>query len=706
MMTQSIRKCFTFHPLQVVWLLTLAVLFFSTPLSAQNKFQRIAEDWSVYEEGTIVGRIDTTGDLETKQPKIVLLENGRKVLRYEYAIKEGQRSAVFEAEQAESSGSVPYPDTGASMGRARGSFGETAGDWIQFNNVPAAERLNVHYNNGTGSAKQCSLYINGEKVATLEMEDTGDWYSDFAVVSYHGPVEGTVRLQVDPEDLAANGTTFCCNVDFISLGEPPQKSSAECYLPIGSDWFDEKSEAISLEFNPPDGVFEFHIIDAKGKAYTSQRFIPHETDPLWNQYTVLLADFEPPVTADEIQGGLSELKIVLSARQEDTIEIGNIITARGWPSTPPPGCPVEWSKEFAGLSFTGRHNAYTRADTWYPSWASNGKMYSPYTDGYVSDVFVRSDNPDATTGMGLVEGDDPMNLKVTDLGAYLSRPWPYITRYPCGSLVYNGVWYYGTYILNGDNRPEGMQTFLGPFVGFRYSKDFGKTWTETPCTPLRNLFGEVVTRHPEDAGAEVKRYSKIKMGSPHFVDFGQNMEHSPDGKAYLTAHGNTNMRNPQSWNLGDQVYLTRVRPSIENINDLSKYEFFGGYDDSGKPTWTDSFEEIQPLFDWPGHTGCVTMTYNPGLDKYLMCVSTGPDNAAAFDTYILEADNAAGPWKIISYMEEFGRQAYFVNIPSKFISDDGETMWLCYAANFTGHSDSPRHSKYAMSLREFKLVRK
>ncbi|GHU63186.1 hypothetical protein FACS1894123_05460 [Bacteroidia bacterium] len=29
----------------------------------------------------------------------------------------------------------------------------------------------------------------------------------------------------------------------------------------------------------------------------------------------------------------------------------------------------------------------------------------------------------------------------------------------------------------------------------------------------------------------------VKIGSPHFVDFGKNMEYSPDGKAYMVAHG-------------------------------------------------------------------------------------------------------------------------------------------------------------------------
>ena len=31
----------------------------------------------------------------------------------------------------------------------------------------------------------------------------------------------------------------------------------------------------------------------------------------------------------------------------------------------------------------------------------------------------------------------------------------------------------------------------------------------------------------------------------------------------------------------------------------------------------------------------------------------------------------------------FGQQAYFLNFPSKFISDDGKSMWLCYSANYS-----------------------
>ncbi len=81
------------------------------------------------------------------------------------------------------------------------------------------------------------------------------------------------------------------------------------------------------------------------------------------------------------------------------------------------------------------------------------------------------------------------------------------------------------------------------------------------------------------------------MGAPHFVDFGKNMEHSPDGKAYLVGMGAEVIdKMPRdanlSWISGDQIYMCRVTPSIENINDMSKYEFFGGHDKNGNPIWT------------------------------------------------------------------------------------------------------------------------
>ena len=373
-----------------------------------------------------------------------------------------------------------------------------------------------------------------------------------------------------------------------------------------------------------------------------------------------------------------------------------------WPSTSPPNCPFKKSSSLDGIVFTGRHAEYTGADTWYPSWASDDNLYSSWTDGNVNGLDSLSGGENSRTGYATILGNDPLHLQVVDQGVYKSDPSPYLGRYPCGTLVYNGVWYYGTYGLHpsGDVKHEGILynwPWLGPLVGFRYSTDLGNTWTQTPCTPVKPLFGE-----------HALNGEPVKFGAPHFVDFGKNMEHSPDGKAYIVGHGASDGVNRRfgynSWITGDEIYIARVTPSIENVNDMSKWEFFDG---SG---WTNDFSKTKPIAAWRDHMGCVTMTYNAPLKKYLMCVTDGGNTTGFYSTYILESDTITGPFKMAQYLYHFGEQAYFVNIPSKFISADGLTLWLCYAANFAPEWNgvkikaNPPGSRYGMCLQEINLL--
>lgn len=397
-----------------------------------------------------------------------------------------------------------------------------------------------------------------------------------------------------------------------------------------------------------------------------------------------------------------------------------------WPSNPPKDIPFENSESLKGIKFTGISSDYAIADTWYPSWASDDKLYSPYTDGVTDGIysysacFTHNGLPDprtgwimkkSATGNGVMIGDDPVNLEIKSLGVEHAEAMPYGGRYPCGSLVYNGYWYYGTYCLSPYGTTKyGNTTYnwphLGPFVGFRISDDYGKSWKDCPHSPIEPLFGENgMLGHP------------VKIGAPHFVDFGKNMEHSPDGKAYLLAQGSDLKFYPPknfahlSWITADQTYLIRVEPSPQNMNDPSAYEFFAGYDKNNKPLWTKDFNKIEPLLEWQDNMGCVTATYNPGLKKYIMAITDGVNTCSKMNTYLLEADTLTGPWKLITYMKDFGEQAYFVNFPSKFISKDGHTMWICYSGNFaTGWNDveikvNPPGSRYGLVLQEVELLR-
>jgi hypothetical protein len=370
--------------------------------------------------------------------------------------------------------------------------------------------------------------------------------------------------------------------------------------------------------------------------------------------------------------------------------------------------PVPRSADIVDVGFTGRHAAYEHADTWYPSWASDGSLYSPWTDGKVGAVECSSGGKDARTGQAKIVGDDPLSLRIVNLGTFPGDPRPYEGRYPCGSLVHDGIWYYGTYTLL-DNPAWSMNwPILGPFVGFRTSRDFGLTWTPPQPAPGRPLFGEKTSV----AGAE-----PVKIGSPHFVDFGRNMEHSPDGKAYLVAHGaSAPDKEPRagnlSWISGDEIYLARVTPSLATINDAGSYEFYAGAGADGRPVWSHDLAKIKPIFGWNNHCGCVTMTYDAPLKKYLMCVTDGWPTLRSMDTYILESAEITGPWTMAVYWKDFGPQAYFVNLPTKFISADGRTAWLSYSANFAyGQNDpayegNPPGSGYRWCLQEIRLLDK
>ncbi len=399
---------------------------------------------------------------------------------------------------------------------------------------------------------------------------------------------------------------------------------------------------------------------------------------------------------------LSALPAFAAVRQEK----GNW-SGRLWTSDPPGGCPLERSTLIKVVQFTGRWVSYANADTWYPSWGADGKLYSPWTDGHVGDLNSNSYGPDANTGFATILGDSPLALQIVDTGTVKASPAPYGGRYPCGSLVHRGVWYYGTYCLaDTDGNPaKGLNwDILGPFVGFRTSRDYGRTWQETPHTPAKPLFGE-----PERLGAPVK------IGAPHFVDFGRDMQHSPDGRAYLVAHGATSAdRTPRpanlSWITGDQIYLTRFEPSAANANDPAKYEFFGGRDGAGKPRWTRSLTQARPIIDWDDHAGCVTATYIPALKRFILCATDGGNTISRFGTWFAESESLTGPWRLIAYLRDFGQQAYFVNIPSKFVSADGRSAWLMYAANFTNgylktnFKADPPGSGYGMCLQEIKFV--
>jgi hypothetical protein len=122
------------------------------------------------------------------------------------------------------------------------------------------------------------------------------------------------------------------------------------------------------------------------------------------------------------------------------------------------------------------------------------------------------------------------------------------------------------------------------------------------------------------------------------------------------------------------------------------------------------FASITPLLEWNDCAGCVSATYNAPLKKYLMFITDRFPIIFRMNTYMLESDRITGPRKLVTFMERFGEQAYFVSLPSKFISPNGRLAWLASSANFANNSihanlkSDPPGGGYGLMLQEISLL--
>jgi hypothetical protein len=89
---------------------------------------------------------------------------------------------------------VDLNDESASGGVAA-YIGETAGDYIEFYNVPKANELVIRY--ASYGDQSVRLYINGEAAVDIELEDTGWIWAFYAekTINIHVPEGAAIRLE-------------------------------------------------------------------------------------------------------------------------------------------------------------------------------------------------------------------------------------------------------------------------------------------------------------------------------------------------------------------------------------------------------------------------------------------------------------------------------------------------------------------------------
>jgi hypothetical protein len=172
-----------------------------------------------------------------------------------------------------------------------------------------------------------------------------------------------------------------------------------------------------------------------------------------------------------------------------------------------------------------------------------------------------------------------------------------------------------------------------------------------------------------------------RLLAPTFCQFGRGNRGARDGYLYVYAvrlqDDSAALQSP------GQVDLVRV--ARERVTDRNAYEFFGGRDAQGKPRWTRDIAQRQPVFeDSSGLGGRLSVSYNLGLRRYLLCAEHG--EAYHGNLGIFDAPEPWGPWTTVAYYRNWGdtRTTFFWNFSNKWLSEDSTSLVLV----FTGTDDN------------------
>lgn len=194
--------------------------------------------------------------------------------------------------------------------------------------------------------------------------------------------------------------------------------------------------------------------------------------------------------------------------------------------------------------------------------------------------------------------------------------------------------------------------------GIAYSNDNGKHWTQ------------------------VGKQFPAPLGNLTWVTRGRGGVY-PDGYVYAIA-------SEREFN-ASHVILGRARPDVADMTDPANWQWLTGWTASAWPIFTNSLPAAVPVMDWASHITYPQMAYDAPLHRYLLTFSYSyaaapPDiwtNGA--ELLILEGPHPWGPFSFVAHEPEFGpSNGYAAGFPIKWISRNGQDLWLKWAANFDG----------------------
>ena len=203
-----------------------------------------------------------------------------------------------------------------------------------------------------------------------------------------------------------------------------------------------------------------------------------------------------------------------------------------------------------------------------------------------------------------------------------------------------------------------------PFTGLRgiaYSTNHGQTWNSPGLrfpAPLGNLSWVLRDRN----------------------------EAHPDGYVYAI--------NSEREFDASNLIIGRSQPGIANVTNPANWQWLTGwqkYQGATVPVWSSSLPAAQPVLSWRSHITYPQMSYDAPLRRYLLTFThtyapKTPDMwRSGEELDLLEAQHPWGPFSFVAREIDFGpSNGYGAGFPVKWISRNGRTLWMKWAANFDG----------------------
>ena len=286
--------------------------------------------------------------------------------------------------------------------------------------------------------------------------------------------------------------------------------------------------------------------------------------------------------------------------------------------------PVIRSVTFAPLDSIRRDAS--DSDNWPITWADDDALYTSYGDGHGFPPYVKEK---LSMGFAKVEGS-PDNYRATNVRSDGDRTGNGAKGAKAsGMSCINGTLY--MWVRNTSN------------ATLAWSTDHAKTWT----------FGFTID---------------TSFAAPCFLNFGRDNAGALDEYVYSFSQDNNTAYEP-----ADGVVLARVDKA--RIKERASWQFFAGTDGS-QPRWSNKIADRKPLIYYAGHCERTDAVYDAPLKRYLLTLGLGHGKGWA----LLDAPQPWGPWTAAFVTTSWDvLETHGYRLPSKWISDDGKTLWLVFS---------------------------